>query len=1094
MNQPYTPKFQEEYSAKIPALTLLTSLGWTFLSPKQIMDCRGYKQDEVVLRPILREVLSERYFMVGGKTCRLSEKALDNLISQVCSPALNEGLLKANERMYNHLLYGIAVTEFVDGKKVTPTIALIDWEHPKNNQFHFAEEFSVLRSGGVETRRPDIVCFVNGIPLAVIEAKRPVGHGKKGPTIDEGISQSIRNQLNDEIPQLFAYSQLLLSINGHDGRYGTCHTPMKFWAAWREEDITDAQMYAIRNHPLSTEQIDALFAHRPPADRNWYQQLIAAGELAVSGQDKLLISLLSPERLLEMTRFFTLFDKKNGKIVARYQQVFGIKRLLERISTRRPDGGREGGVIWHTTGSGKSYTMVFLSKALILHDSLKQCRIVVVTDRIDLEEQLSGTFASGGELAGKKDKANAMATSGQMLAKQIGSGKERIIFTLIQKFNSATKLPECVNTSPDIIVLIDEGHRSQGGENHVRMKLALPNAAFVAFTGTPLLKEDKTTNKFGPIVHAYTMQRAVEDKAVTPLLYEERIPDLEVNDRAIDAWFDRITDGLSDAQKADLKRKYARKGEVYSADDRIRLIALDIATHFSKNIDEGLKGQLACDSKISAIKYKKYLDEAGLFESAVVISPPDTREGNTEVDESKLPEVTKWWKDNVGTQDESAYTRDIISRFDTDDKLKLLIVVDKLLTGFDELKNTVLYIDKPLKSHNLIQAIARVNRLHPLKKFGLLIDYRGILAELDTTIGKYQDLASRTQGGYDIKDIDGLYSAMSSEYKRLPHLYNQLWAIFAGVKNKNDTEQLRAVLVPKMEERDGEMVDIHQKTRDDFFEALTAFAGCLKVALQSATFFTDKSFTEQDRNLYKETVKQMSCLRQWAMQVSGEQVNYDDYSEQVKKLLDKHVTGVEVREPDGVYEVGKMGKSEKPEEWDSNKTRNETDIIKTRVTKMIEHELCDDPYAQEAFSKLLRMVIEETEKLFDHPLKQYLLFREFEAQVEARKLSDIPDALAVNKHAQAYYGVFKKELPEVFAVNDDQVQHKWTKLAFEVDTIIVKAVAENSLNPQDIEKAVKTSLLPRLFTACREIGAGMNQVNRIVETIIQILRVGLMKS
>ncbi|EFM9234848.1 type I restriction endonuclease subunit R [Escherichia coli] len=1094
MNQPYTPKFQEEYSAKIPALTLLTSLGWTFLSPKQIMDCRGYKQDEVVLRPILREVLSERYFMVGGKTCRLSEKALDNLISQVCSPALNEGLLKANERMYNHLLYGIAVTEFVDGKKVTPTIALIDWEHPKNNQFHFAEEFSVLRSGGVETRRPDIVCFVNGIPLAVIEAKRPVGHGKKGPTIDEGISQSIRNQLNDEIPQLFAYSQLLLSINGHDGRYGTCHTPMKFWAAWREEDITDAQMYAIRNHPLSTEQIDALFAHRPPADRNWYQQLIAAGELAVSGQDKLLISLLSPERLLEMTRFFTLFDKKNGKIVARYQQVFGIKRLLERISTRRPDGGREGGVIWHTTGSGKSYTMVFLSKALILHDSLKQCRIVVVTDRIDLEEQLSGTFASGGELAGKKDKANAMATSGQMLAKQIGSGKERIIFTLIQKFNSATKLPECVNTSPDIIVLIDEGHRSQGGENHVRMKLALPNAAFVAFTGTPLLKEDKTTNKFGPIVHAYTMQRAVEDKAVTPLLYEERIPDLEVNDRAIDAWFDRITDGLSDAQKADLKRKYARKGEVYSADDRIRLIALDIATHFSKNIDEGLKGQLACDSKISAIKYKKYLDEAGLFESAVVISPPDTREGNTEVDESKLPEVTKWWKDNVGTQDESAYTRDIISRFDTDDKLKLLIVVDKLLTGFDEPKNTVLYIDKPLKSHNLIQAIARVNRLHPLKKFGLLIDYRGILAELDTTIGKYQDLASRTQGGYDIKDIDGLYSAMSSEYKRLPHLYNQLWAIFAGVKNKNDTEQLRAVLVPKMEERDGEMVDIHQKTRDDFFEALTAFAGCLKVALQSATFFTDKSFTEQDRNLYKETVKQMSCLRQWAMQVSGEQVNYDDYSEQVKKLLDKHVTGVEVREPDGVYEVGKMGKSEKPEEWDSNKTRNETDIIKTRVTKMIEHELCDDPYAQEAFSKLLRMVIEETEKLFDHPLKQYLLFREFEAQVEARKLSDIPDALAVNKHAQAYYGVFKKELPEVFAVNDDQVQHKWTKLAFEVDTIIVKAVAENSLNPQDIEKAVKTSLLPRLFTACREIGAGMNQVNRIVETIIQILRVGLMKS
>lgn len=241
------------------------------------MDYRGYKQDEVVLRPVLREELSKRSFMAGGKTCQLSEKALDNLISQVCSPALNEGLLKANERMYNHLLYGIAVTEFVDGKKVNPTIALIDWEHPENNQFHFTEEFTVLRSGGVETRRPDIVCFVNGIPLAVIEAKSPAGHGKKGPTIDEGISQSIRNQLNDEIPQLFVYSQLLLSINGHDGRYGTCHTPMKFWAAWREEDITDPQMYALRNHPLSTEQIHALFDHRPSVDLKWYQQLIDGG-------------------------------------------------------------------------------------------------------------------------------------------------------------------------------------------------------------------------------------------------------------------------------------------------------------------------------------------------------------------------------------------------------------------------------------------------------------------------------------------------------------------------------------------------------------------------------------------------------------------------------------------------------------------------------------------------------------------------------------------------------------------------------------------------------------------------------------------------
>ena len=1087
----YTPKFQEEYSAKLPAMALLTNLGWSFLSPEQALASRDGKLDEVVLRQILRTELAKRTFTFAGTTYPLSSQAIDNLVAEVGSPALNEGLLTANERLYNHLLYGISVTEFVDGKKANPTVALIDWQNPANNSFVFTEEFNVTRSGGVESRRPDMVCFVNGIPLVVIEAKRPDGNSKKGPTIDEGISQSLRNQRHDEIPLLFAYSQLLLSINGNEGRYGTCGTPAKFWAAWREEDICDAEMYAIKNKKLLDDQITTLFSHRPAADLDWYQTLVAGGDLAVTGQDQMLISLLSPNRLLEMIRYFTLFDKKFGKIVARYQQVFGIKRLIERINTKRPDGGREGGVIWHTTGSGKSFTMVFLSKALILHDSLKQCRIVVVTDRVDLETQLSKTFASGGELAGKKDKEAALATSGKRLAEQIGKGTERIVFSLIQKFNTATKLPDCVNASSDIIVLIDEGHRGQGGENHIRMRQALPRAAFVAFTGTPLLKDDKTTNKFGPIVHAYTMQRAVEDKAVTPLLYEERIPDLDVNERAIDSWFERITEGLSDQQKADLKRKFAKKGQVYSADDRIRLIALDIANHFVKNIDEGLKGQLACDSKASAIKYKKYLDEAGLFESAVVMSPPDTREGNTAVDESTTPEVTQWWKDNVGNQDEQAYTKHLIERFDKDDSLKMLIVVDKLLTGFDEPKNTVLYIDKPLKEHNLIQAIARVNRLHPKKQFGLLIDYRGILAELDTTIQKYQDLASRTQGGYDINDIAGLYSQMSTEYKRLPLLYKNLWAIFDGVKNKNDIEQLRQVLVPKIEERNGELLDVHLKVREDFYEALTAFASCLKVALQSATFFDDKSFTDEDRRHYKETVKQFSSLRQLVQQDAGERIDYDEYAEQVRKLLDKHVVGVEVKEPGGVYEVGKMGQKQQPDDWSEEKTRNETDIIKTRVARMIEQDLRDDPYAQEAFSKLLRQAIEEAEKLFDHPLKQYMLFREFEEQVQDRRLHDIPDAFQGNRHAQAYFGVFKKNLPEVFVVSDPQAQDKWVKLAFEVDQSVESSVAENSINPQNIEADIRKKLLPRMFTECKAIGGGMNQAKAIVETVVQITRVGL---
>lgn len=1084
------PKFQEEYSAKLPALTLLSNLGWDFLSPEQALAARSGKTDEVVLRDLLREQLSQRRFTFAGNEYPLSAKSIDNLVSEVCSPALNEGLQAANEKLYNHLLYGISVTEFVEGKRANPTIALIDWQDLSNNSFVFTEEFRVLRSGGVDTRRPDIVCFVNGIPLVVIEAKRPDGHAKKGPTIDAGISQSLRNQRHDEIPRLFAYSQLLLSINGSDGRYATCGTDQKFWAAWRDEDLGTAKQHAIKNQPLSAAQKNALFSHRNPDDLNWYEGLLAGGELAVTGQDQLLIGLLSPTRLLEMTRYFTLFDQKAGKIVARYQQVFGIKRLIERVRLKRKDGGREGGVIWHTTGSGKSFTMVFLSKALILHDDLKQCRIVVVTDRIDLENQLSKTFASSGELSGKRDWVSAMATSGTRLAEQIGRGHERIIFSLIQKFNSATRLPECINTSSDIIVLIDEGHRSQGGENNIRMKQALPNAAFVAFTGTPLLKKDKTTNKFGPIVHAYTMQRAVEDKAVTPLLYEERKPDLDVNDRAIDSWFARITEGLTEEQKTDLKRKFAKKQRIYSAEDRIRLIALDIANHFVKNVDNGLKGQLACESKAEAVKYKKYLDEADLFESALVMSPPDSREGNLEVDESNIPEVTQWWNKNVGGTNEQTYTKQVIERFEKDDSLKLLIVVDKLLTGFDEPKNSVLYIDKPLKEHNLIQAIARVNRLHPLKKFGLLIDYRGILTELDTTIQKYQDLASRTQGGYDINDIAGLYDPMSSEYKRLPSLYKNLWAIFANVKNKGDIEQLRHVLVPRMQELDGEFVDINLKVREDFYDALTEFASCLKVALQSASFFEDTSFSEADRTHYKETLQQLSSLRMLAKQDAGETISYDEYAERVRKLLDKHVVGVEVLEPKGTYEVGRMGQKQ-PEDWPEEKTRNETDIIKTRVSKMIEQDLKDDPYAQEAFSKLLRQAIEEAEKLFDHPLKQYMLFHEFEQQVQSRKLDELPDAFSGNKHAQAYYGVFKKTLPDTFAALDAQAQDMWVKLAFSLEEMVASSVAEHSINPQNIEADIRKKLLPLMFKECKAIGAGMDQAKVIVEMVVQITRVGL---
>jgi len=752
-------------------------------------------------------------------------------------------------------------------------------------------------------------------------------------------------------------------------------------------------------------------------------------------------------------------------------------------------GAREGGVIWHTTGSGKSFTMVFLSKALIWLEELAHCRVIIVTDRVDLENQLSRTFASGGVLT-DRDKKDAMATTGKRLAEQIGKGNERVIFSIINKFGSAIKNKECYNDSPNIIVLVDEGHRSQNGENNIRMQQTLPKAAYIAFTGTPLLKDDKTENKFGKIIHSYTMQQAVEDKTVTPLLYEERIPELNVNDKAIDAWFERSTSKLSDKQKTDLKKKFSQKGQIYQTEGRIELIAYDIADHFQNFKQQGLKGQLACDSKASAIRYKKALDKIGTVTSVVAMSAPDTREGHEAVDQESKDIVQNWWKANVNKMDEKAYTKAIIEDFGRDDGPNIMIVVDKLLTGFDEPKNTVLYIDKPLKEHNLIQAIARVNRLHSKKQFGYLIDYRGILKELDTTIEKYQDLAERTQGGFDIDDLKGLYNRMDTEYKKLPGLHSDLWAIFEGVKNKQDGPALRQALAPKVQDVDGKLVDTNLKKRDDFYSALAAFSNCMKVALQSATYFEDKSF-DNKRDLYKRDLRAFVDLRKQVREDADETINYDEYAEDIRSLLDKHIAGIEVKEPDGAYLVGNLGKDVKPQDMSDDEARNQTDKITGRITKMIEQDLADDPYAQEYFSKMLKKAIEDAKAMFDAPVKQYILFADFEQEVKERKVADVPidfvdDSGKLNKHAQAYFGLFKHLFDANFLNEKALDNDKLVALAFSIDDVVNTAVAEYSINPAEIENAIHMKLLPLLFA-----DLGLDNAQKLIEEVLKITRLGL---
>ena len=1090
MTVSHTPDTREEAASKLPALHVLIAMGWDYLSPADALALRGSERG-VVLVPVLRERLKAHRFDYKGQRYPLSGGGIDQVVREIGATGLNEGLIPANEAIYKLLTLGVTVTEFVDGQRTAVTVPLIDWTDPTANTLQVTEELSVERPAGMGRYRPDVVCYVNGIALVVIEAKRPVSSTKHKAMVDEGISQHLRNQKTDGIQDLYAYSQLLLSISGNDGRYGTTGTPAKFWGAWTEEEITEAEMQAVKSTPLSEAQRAALFADKPKWMLDDFDRL-HSGPVLPTEQDRLIISLLRPDRLLDFTRRFIFFDKKLGKIAARYQQVQGAKAILSQVANQKPDGSREGGVIWHTTGSGKSNLMVFLTKALLLDAELAGCRVIIVTDRVDLEKQLAATFMTGGAfgsaVATKKEGETSKVQSGRDLAQRIGAGSERIIFTLLQKFNSATKLPECKNTSDKIIVLVDEGHRSQGGENHERMRQALPNAAFIAFTGTPLLKEDKTRNKFGPILHAYTMQDAVEDGAVTPLVYEERKPIVDINDTAINAWFDKITTGLSDSQKSDLKQKYSSRGQVYGAGGRIDLIAWDIATHFTENFAKlglGLKAQLATDSKLSAIRYKNALDLTGMVTSAVVISAPDTREGHDDTDEAKTPEVQTWWKMNVGN-DAETYEADVIERFGTDGAPDILIVVDKLLTGFDEPRNAVLYIDKHLKGHNLLQAIARVNRLHEAKQFGYLIDYRGILVDLDTSIQDYRDLAEQTQSGYEVNDLVGTVSNVSVEYKRLPGLHDALWAIFAGVMNKQDTEQFRRVLVPQVaEDETGHSIDKQQKVREDFYDALTEFGMCLKLALSSRTFFEDRAFDEKTIQGYKRDLRFFTELRVQAKRDAQETVDFSEYEDQIRRMVDKQVIGQEVADPKGFIRVDTLGQSDDPDDWSDEKTRTEADVIKTRIRKTIEQCLIDDPYAQRVFSELLKEAIQAAEAMFDHPGRQYTLFKDLEEQVTARNTPGVPDRFSNHPRAAAYYGALLNQLGDTVHLEDSMVEE-----AMLIDTTVEDAVKTHSINPGSIEAEIRKALLPRYF----KFFGGLDDANALINQIVGIVRAGANRS
>jgi len=378
-----------------------------------------------------------------------------------------------------------------------------------------------------------------------------------------------------------------------------------------------------------------------------------------------------------------------------------------------------------------------------------------------------------------------------------------------------------------------------------------------------------------------------------------------------------------------------------------------------------------------------------------------------------------------------------------------------------------------------------VNRLHEQKKFGLLIDYRGILTELDSALTEYQNLADQTQGGFDIEDIEGLYANVSTEYKKLPALHDALWAIFASVRNRSDIEQYRQVLVPRhADDKAGHSIDVHQKVREDFYEALTAFGMALRTALATRSFFEDGAFSEAQIATYKRDLKFFSNLRRMAKQDAHETVDFSACEDQIRKIVDRYVIGEGVISDGNLLVVNELAKEPPPAEWSEEKTRNETDIIRTRITRTIEQDLVDDPFAQRHFSELLKAAIAEASALFDTPLKQYALFKDVEDQVSQRKVDGTPSALNGNRHATAYFGIIRLAVGDSLALGPDV--DSFAAAATDIDHIVQTAVAENSLNPASVEAAIRKAVLPRLFSL-----TGLDLARAITDQVVEVTRAGL---
>jgi type I restriction enzyme R subunit len=782
-------------------------------------------------------------------------KAIDKLRRDA---ALGGGrdLYEANRAVYSLLRYGAKVKPGVGEQ--TETVWLIDWKSLETNDFAVAEEVSVL---GQHNKRPDIVLYINGIAVATIELKR------SKVAVSEGIRQSIGNQKPEFIQPFFTTVQVVMAGNDVEGlRYAPIDTQEKYWVAWREESEIEETL------------------------------------------DRALTQLCSKERLMELIHDFVVFDSGTKKI-CRHNQYFGVKAAQARIAKR------EGGIIWHTQGSGKSLTMVWLAKWIREHQ--KDSRVLLITDRIELDEQIERVFLGVSE--------NIYRTSsGTDLLDVLNRSEPWLICSLIHKFRGPedevsgdvdsgdfikelrARIPKDFSAKGNLFIFIDEAHRTQSGKLHHAMKELLPGAMFIGFTGTPLLRADKATSieTFGSFIHTYKFDEAVEDRVVVDLRYEARNIDQHLTSaQKVDQWFDSKTKGMTDLSRAELKKRWGTMQKVVSSEPRAKQIVNDILLDMETRprLMDGRGNAILVGSSIyQACKFYELFCNAGFKGKCAIVTSYDPQVGDISKEDSghgateRLRQYDIYRQmladhfnepPDVAMNKVEQFEKDVKRRFVEDPgQMRLLIVVDKLLTGFDAPSATYLYIDKKMRDHGLFQAICRVNRLDgDDKDYGYIVDYQDLFNSLQSAITDY---TSGALDGYEKKDIEGLLANRIEKAREdLDDALERVRAICEPVAPPKNTLQYQQYFCAG-EQGNTEQLKANERKRVDLYKAVAAAArayGNLANEMEQA------GYSDAEAGMINAEIAHYAAVRDEVKLGAGEDVDFKQYEAGMRFLLDTYI-------------------------------------------------------------------------------------------------------------------------------------------------------------------------------------------------------------